>query len=87
MRNSRRCCRASSAGDPPSRASVAIPSTKAREFLAKLSRTKRNIWDRSRPDVQQWIQQFMYLGFDEQVGELWIRRVQKAVGESGERSL
>lgn len=63
-----------SAGHPPSRASVAIPSRKAQEFLARLSRTKRNIWDRSRPDVQQWIQQFTYLGFDEQVGEIWTRR-------------
>lgn len=52
----------------PSKPSVAIPSSKAQEFLARLSRTKRNIWDRSRPDVQQWIMQFMYMGFDEQVG-------------------
>ncbi|XP_076603265.1 augurin-A [Chaetodon auriga] len=44
----------------------AVPSSKAQEFLAKLSRTKRNVWDRSRPDVQQWIMQFMYMGFDEQ---------------------
>lgn len=50
----------------PSRSSVGIPPPKAQEFLAKLSRTKRNIWDRSRADVQQWIQQFMYMGFDEQ---------------------
>lgn len=57
-----------SAGEPPPPASVAIPPSKAQEFLARLSRTKRNIWDRSRPDVQQWIQQFLYLGFDEQVG-------------------
>lgn len=56
------------AGTGPSKPSVAIPSSKAQEFLAKLSRTKRNIWDRSRPDVQQWIMQFMYMGFDEQVG-------------------
>ncbi|CAG05806.1 unnamed protein product [Tetraodon nigroviridis] len=54
------------AGDPPARASVAVPPARAQEFLAPLSRTRRNIWDRSRPDVQQWIQQFMYLGFDEQ---------------------
>ncbi|XP_032385176.1 augurin-A [Etheostoma spectabile] len=54
------------AGTPPSKSSVAVPSSKAQEFLAKLSRTKRNIWDRSRPDVQQWIMQFMYMGFDEQ---------------------
>uniref|UniRef100_H3D8P6 ECRG4 augurin precursor a n=1 Tax=Tetraodon nigroviridis TaxID=99883 RepID=H3D8P6_TETNG len=57
---------ARSAGDPPARASVAVPPARAQEFLAPLSRTRRNIWDRSRPDVQQWIQQFMYLGFDEQ---------------------
>uniref|UniRef100_A0A3B5MVA0 ECRG4 augurin precursor a n=1 Tax=Xiphophorus couchianus TaxID=32473 RepID=A0A3B5MVA0_9TELE len=50
----------------PSKSSVAIPSSKAQEFLAKLSRTKRNVWDRSRPDVQQWIMQFMQMGFDEQ---------------------
>ncbi|XP_023149887.1 augurin-A isoform X1 [Amphiprion ocellaris] len=54
------------ASTAPSKFSVAVPSSKAQEFLAKLSRTKRNIWDRSRPDVQQWIQQFMYMGFDEQ---------------------
>ncbi|KAM4559293.1 augurin-A [Odontesthes bonariensis] len=54
------------AGNGPSKSSIAVPSSKAQEFLAKLSRTKRNIWDRSRPDVQQWIMQFMYMGFDEQ---------------------
>ncbi|XP_042350258.1 augurin-A [Plectropomus leopardus] len=54
------------AGTAPSKSSVAVPSSKAQEFLAKLSRTKRNLWDRSRPDVQQWIMQFMYMGFDEQ---------------------
>ncbi|XP_057709076.1 augurin-A [Corythoichthys intestinalis] len=48
------------------KASVAVSPSKAQEFLAKLSRTKRNIWDRSRPDVQQWIMQFMYMGYDEQ---------------------
>ncbi|KAF7215577.1 augurin-A isoform X1 [Nothobranchius furzeri] len=50
----------------PSKSSVAIPSSKAQEFLAKLSRNRRNVWDRSRPDVQQWIMQFMQMGFDEQ---------------------
>ncbi|XP_020511015.1 augurin-A [Labrus bergylta] len=50
----------------PSKSSIAVPSSKAQEFLAKLSRTKRNIWDRSRPDVQQWIMQFMHMGYDEQ---------------------
>ncbi|XP_040912566.1 augurin-A [Toxotes jaculatrix] len=53
-------------GTALSKSSVAVPPSKAQEFLAKLSRTKRNIWDRSRPDVQQWIMQFMYMGFDEQ---------------------
>ncbi|XP_061826575.1 augurin-A [Nerophis lumbriciformis] len=54
------------AASSSSKASVAMPPSKAQEFLAKLSRTKRNIWDRSRPDVQQWIMQFMYMGYDEQ---------------------
>ncbi|MEQ2161907.1 hypothetical protein GOODEAATRI_014487 [Goodea atripinnis] len=36
----------------PFESSVAIPSSKAQEFLSKLSRTKRNVWDRNRPDVQ-----------------------------------
>ncbi|XP_061735271.1 augurin-A [Nerophis ophidion] len=54
------------AASTSSKASVAMPPSKAQEFLAKLSRTKRNIWDRSRPDVQQWIMQFMYMGYDEQ---------------------
>ncbi|KAM6986603.1 augurin-A [Aplochiton taeniatus] len=45
---------------------VALTPPKAKEFLAKLNRRKRNLWDRSRPDVQQWIMQFMYMGFDEQ---------------------
>ncbi|KAM9850698.1 augurin-A [Aulostomus maculatus] len=57
---------AARAGAAPSKSSVALPPAKAQEFLAKLSRTKRNIWDRSRPDVQQWIMQFMYMGYDEQ---------------------
>ncbi|XP_042281941.1 augurin-A [Thunnus albacares] len=54
------------AGTVSSKSSVAVTPSKAQEFLAKLSRTKRNIWDRSRPDVQQWIMQFMYMGYDEQ---------------------
>ncbi|XP_029936837.1 augurin-A [Myripristis murdjan] len=54
------------AGTAPSKSAVAVTPSKAKEFLAKLSRSKRNIWDRSRPDVQQWIMQFMYMGFDEQ---------------------
>lgn len=54
----------------PSKSSVAIGPSKAQQFLARLSRTKRNVWDRSRPDVQQWIMQFMYMGYDEQVSRI-----------------
>lgn len=64
------------AGTALSKSSIAVPSSKAQEFLAKLKRTKRNIWDRSRPDVQQWIMQFMYMGFDEQVSWVCYRRDQ-----------
>uniref|UniRef100_A0A3B1JKV1 ECRG4 augurin precursor a n=1 Tax=Astyanax mexicanus TaxID=7994 RepID=A0A3B1JKV1_ASTMX len=49
----------------PAAAAVAVPSSKAKQFLTSLQRPKRNLWDRSRPDVQQWIQQFMYMGYDE----------------------
>ncbi|XP_039599797.1 augurin-A isoform X2 [Polypterus senegalus] len=44
---------------------IAVPASKAKEFLNTLKRSKRQLWDRSQPDVQQWIQQFMYMGFDE----------------------
>ncbi|XP_028811138.1 augurin-B [Denticeps clupeoides] len=44
---------------------VAVAPAKAKEFLASLRRPKRNLWDRSRPDVQQWIMQFMHMGYDE----------------------
>ncbi|XP_051568519.1 augurin-B isoform X1 [Myxocyprinus asiaticus] len=44
---------------------IAVSQSKAKEFLSALHRSKRNVWDRSRPDVQQWIQQFMYMGYDE----------------------
>ncbi|XP_034550164.1 augurin-A isoform X2 [Notolabrus celidotus] len=54
------------AGADLSKSSIAVPSSKAQEFLAKLSRTKRNLWDRSRADVQQWIAQFTAMGYDEQ---------------------
>lgn len=56
-----------SAAEEPKSPAIAVTSTKAKEFLASLRRAKRNIWDRSRPDVQQWIQQFFYLGYDEAV--------------------
>lgn len=54
-------------GDVKPAAAVAVTPSKAKQFLASLKRPKRNLWDRSRPDVQQWIQQFMYMGFDEAV--------------------
>ncbi len=54
-------------GDVKPAAAVAVTPSRAKQFLASLKRPKRNLWDRSRPDVQQWIQQFMYMGFDEAV--------------------
>lgn len=39
----------------------------AKGFLRSLRRPRRQLWDRSQPDVQQWYQQFLYLGFDEAV--------------------
>ncbi|CAM4622898.1 hypothetical protein PO909_005933 [Leuciscus waleckii] len=47
------------------KAQIAVSQSKAKQFLSALHRTKRNVWDRSRPDVQQWIQQFMNMGYDE----------------------
>ncbi|XP_043105656.1 augurin-A [Puntigrus tetrazona] len=52
-------------GEVKPAAAVAVTPSRAKQFLASLKRPKRNLWDRSRPDVQQWIQQFMYMGFDE----------------------
>ncbi|XP_010878817.2 augurin-A [Esox lucius] len=49
----------------PSETRVALVPAKAKEFLAQKRRLKRYIWDRNRPEVQQWIMQFMYMGFDE----------------------
>lgn len=46
---------------------VSVKETVAKEFLSSLRRQRRQLWDRSQPDVQQWYQQFLYLGFDEQV--------------------
>ncbi|KAL2087457.1 hypothetical protein ACEWY4_016285 [Coilia grayii] len=51
--------------EQPKPPSVAVAPAKAKDFLATLRRPKRNIWDRSRPDVQQWIMQLMYMGYDE----------------------
>ncbi|XP_009696891.1 PREDICTED: augurin [Cariama cristata] len=44
---------------------VSVKETTAKEFLSSLRRQRRQLWDRSQPDVQQWYQQFLYLGFDE----------------------
>nr|XP_009672126.1 PREDICTED: augurin [Struthio camelus australis] len=44
---------------------VSVRENKAKEFLSSLKRQKRQLWDRTQPDVQQWYQQFLYLGFDE----------------------
>lgn len=49
---------------------MAVDESKAKEFLGSLKRQKRQLWDRSRPEVQQWYQQFLYMGFDEAVGIL-----------------
>ncbi|KAJ3592446.1 hypothetical protein NHX12_007573 [Muraenolepis orangiensis] len=54
------------ASGAPSKSALTLAPSKAQEFLALQHRPKRNVWDRSRPDVQQWIQQFMLMGFDEQ---------------------
>lgn len=51
----------------PVKADVSVKEDKAKEFLSSLKRQKRQLWDRSQPDVQQWYQQFLYLGFDEAV--------------------
>lgn len=54
----------------PTKTEVAVDENKAKEFLGSLKRQKRQLWDRSRPEVQQWYQQFLYMGFDEAVGIL-----------------
>lgn len=47
---------------------MAVDESKAKSFLGSLKRQRRQLWDRTRPDVQQWYQQFLYMGFDEAVG-------------------
>ncbi|XP_042710353.2 augurin isoform X2 [Chrysemys picta bellii] len=49
----------------PAKTEVSIKENMAKEFLSSLKRQKRQLWDRTQPDVQQWYQQFLYLGFDE----------------------
>ncbi|XP_008292554.1 augurin-A-like [Stegastes partitus] len=58
------CCDAADGG-PMGPLAPAVEPDRANEFLRRLRRPRRNIWDRSRPDVQQWIQQFMSMGYDE----------------------
>ncbi|XP_036728289.1 augurin [Balaenoptera musculus] len=57
---------------------VAVPESRAKEFLSGLRRLKRQLWDRTRPEVQQWYQHFLYLGFDEAKFEdditYWLNR-------------
>lgn len=52
----------------PKKADVAVDESKAKSFLGSLKRQRRQLWDRTRPEVQQWYQQFLYMGFDEAVG-------------------
>lgn len=54
----------------PTKTNVAVDENKAKEFLGGLKRARRQLWDRTRPEVQQWYQQLLYMGFDEAVGAL-----------------
>ncbi|XP_004633266.1 augurin [Octodon degus] len=62
----------------PAQANVAMGENKAKEFLGGLRRQRRQLWDRTRPEVQQWYQQFLYMGFDEAKFEdditYWLNR-------------
>ncbi|XP_028721679.1 augurin isoform X2 [Peromyscus leucopus] len=62
----------------PAKTNVAVSEHTAKEFLAGLKRAKRQLWDRTRPEVQQWYQQFLYMGFDEAKFEddvnYWLNR-------------
>ncbi|XP_068121396.1 augurin [Hyperolius riggenbachi] len=53
------------ASKEPAKTVVAVQGNKANAFLNTLKRSKRSLWDRSRPEVQQWYQHFLYMGFDE----------------------
>lgn len=67
-------------GPVPSKTNVAVSEHTAKEFLGGLKRAKRQLWDRTRPEVQQWYQQFLYMGFDEAKFEddvnYWLNRNQ-----------
>ncbi|EFB13707.1 hypothetical protein PANDA_001363, partial [Ailuropoda melanoleuca] len=62
----------------PTKSKVVVDESKAKEFLNSPKRQKRQLWDRSRPEVQQWYQQFLYMGFDEAKFEdditYWLNR-------------
>ncbi|XP_033617630.1 augurin [Fukomys damarensis] len=62
----------------PTKADVAVGENKAKQFLGSLRRQRRQLWDRTRPEVQQWYQQFLYMGFDEAKFEdditYWLNR-------------
>ncbi|CAK6435387.1 unnamed protein product [Pipistrellus nathusii] len=49
----------------PKKTDVAVAESTAKSFLGSLRRQRRQLWDRTRPEVQQWYQQFLYMGFDE----------------------
>lgn len=51
----------------PKKTDVAVDESKAKSFLGSLKRQRRQLWDRTRPEVQRWYQQFLYMGFDEAV--------------------
>ena len=62
---------------------MAVQESRAKEFLSGLRRPKRQLWDRSRPEVQQWYQHFLYLGFDEAVGVGVPQLEGRGLGERG----
>ncbi|XP_052049255.1 augurin [Apodemus sylvaticus] len=65
-------------GPVQSKTNVAVAEHTAKGFLGGLKRAKRQLWDRTRPEVQQWYQQFLYMGFDEAKFEddvnYWLNR-------------
>lgn len=69
-------------GPVPSKTNVAVSEHKAKEFLGGLKRAKRQLWDRTRPEVQQWYQQFLYMGFDEAVSTLCWWGALDAIGQA-----
>ncbi|XP_037022180.1 augurin [Artibeus jamaicensis] len=62
----------------PKKTDVAVDESGAKDFLGSLKRQRRQLWDRTRPEVQQWYQQFLYMGFDEAKFEddvtYWLNR-------------